>query len=130
MARVLLLEADHILASNYCQFLASLGHEVIWEQEAQNAIEITDSLAPDVIIADLFLADRSGIEFLYELRSYPDWQSLPVIVFSNIKAQEVTACLKAFEYLNIAAYHYKATTSLSKLSKSLTNVLQQQSAIA
>jgi CheY-like chemotaxis protein len=70
------------------------------------------------------LASRSGIEFLYELRSYPDWQNLPVIIFSNIVAEEMNACLKAFEHLNIAAYHYKPTTSLSQLGKTLERALQ------
>jgi DNA-binding response OmpR family regulator len=124
VARILLLEADHMLASNFCGYLKNLGHEVIWELDPQAAIEVADKKQLDAIIVDLLLATRSGIEFLYEFRSYPEWQKLPVIIFSNIVAEEMNACLKAFEHLNIAAYHYKPTTTLAQLGKSLERALQ------
>ena len=124
MARILLLESDHMLANNFTAYLKSLGHEVIWELDPQAAIEVADTNQPDAIILDLLLAKRSGIEFLYEFRSYPEWQSLPVIIFSNIVAEEMSGCLKAFEHLNIAAYHYKPTTSLAQLGKTLERALQ------
>jgi DNA-binding response OmpR family regulator len=124
MAKILLLEADHMLANNFITYIKGLGHEVIWELDPQAAIEVADTSQPDAIILDLLLASRSGIEFLYEFRSYPEWQNLPVIIFSNIVAEEMSSCLKAFEHLNIAAYHYKPTTSLSQLGRTLERALQ------
>jgi CheY-like chemotaxis protein len=128
MAKILLLEADRMLANNFSRYLKGLGHKVTWELEPQEAIYSVDKNQLDAIIIDLLLAGRSGIEFLYEFRSYPEWQKLPVIIFSNIAAAEINDCLKAFEHLNIAAYHYKPTTSLAQLGKTLERTLQPANA--
>ena len=124
MAEVLLIETDHLLAKNLGRYLKKAGHKIIWRVDPQSAMDMADAKCPDVIILDLILASRSGIEFLYEFRSYADWQNLPVIFYSNISADEVQDCLSAFEQLNVTAYHYKPTTSMAKLARSLDDALK------
>jgi CheY-like chemotaxis protein len=87
-------------------------------------MDSADMRRPDIVILDLMLAGRSGVEFLYEFRSYPDWQQLPVIVFSNISPGELGSSAIGFEELNIAAFHYKPSTSLSQLRSSVDSLLQ------
>jgi DNA-binding response OmpR family regulator len=125
MARILLLETDRLLAKNLVGYLGKLGHKVSWHVDAQSAMDAADKNCPDAIILDFMLANRSGIEFLYEFRSYPEWQNLPVIIFSNIAAEEVSGCLEAFEQLNVTAYRYKMNTSLAELAHSLDSALKQ-----
>jgi CheY-like chemotaxis protein len=125
MARILLLETDQILAKNLIKYLSKLGYEISWQVDAQSAMDAADQQCPDAIILDFLLANRSGIEFLYEFRSYPEWQNLPVIIFSNIAAEEVSECLEAFEQLNVAAYRYKMNTTLAELAQSLDLALKQ-----
>ncbi len=125
MPQILLLETDQILAKNLIKYLKKLGYEVSWHVDAQSAMDSADQKCPDAIILDFMLASRSGIEFLYEFRSYPEWQNLPVIIFSNIAAEEVTECLEAFEQLNVTAFRYKMNTSLAELAHSLDSALKQ-----
>jgi CheY-like chemotaxis protein len=126
MASILLLETDHILAKNLCEYLVALGHNVAWCVEPQEAINKADQHQPDVIILDLMLANqRSGIEFLYEFRSYPEWQDLPVVIFSHVAAENLKGCLDSLQQLNIAAYRYKPTTSLMDLANSIDQALKQ-----
>jgi CheY-like chemotaxis protein len=126
MANVLLMETDHILAKNLCEYLQGLGHEVSWCVEPQEAIDQADKNKPDVIILDLMLANhRSGIEFLYEFRSYPEWQHLPVVIFSHVAAENLKGCLESLQQLNVAAFRYKPTTSLMDLAKSIDQALSQ-----
>ena len=124
MAQVLLIETDHLLAKSLSRYLRKAGHKIIWRVDPQSAMDKADIQCPDVIILDLILASRSGVEFLYEFRSYPDWQNLPVIFYSNISADEVQDCLAAFEQLNVSAYHYKPTTSMAKLARSLEEAIK------
>jgi CheY-like chemotaxis protein len=125
MAKVLLLETDHILAKNLSKYLRGLGHKISWCVEPQEAIDIADKKPPDVIVLDLMLANhRSGIEFLYELRSYPEWQNLPVVIFSHVAAEDLRGCLDSLKQLNVSAYRYKPTTSLSDLAKSINEALE------
>lgn len=124
MARVLLLETDKPLAVNLQKFLEDGGHEVDWQVDPQLAMDSADMRRPDIVILDLLLASRSGVEFLYEFRSYPDWQQLPVVVFSNLSVGEVGSSAIGFDELNIAAFHYKPTTSLAELSATIDGLLQ------
>jgi CheY-like chemotaxis protein len=126
MASVLLIETDRLLAKNLSHFLDGLGHQIAWYVDPQEAIEQADQTAPDVIVLDIILTNqRSGIEFLYELRSYPDWRDLPVVIFSCVAAEQLKGCLESMQQLNISAYHYKPTTTLQKLAHTINQAVRQ-----
>ena len=120
MATVLLIESDKVVASNLKSLLAAAGHQMHWEVELQSALDTVESTKPQAIILDLMLAGRSGAEFLHELRSYPDWEDLPVILYSSADA----VSLDSLQHLNIVAYYPKNTTSLGELVVSLDHILQ------
>jgi DNA-binding response OmpR family regulator len=73
--KLLLVEPDRLLAGIYLEALSEADYEVIYAPNAQLAILVADQIRPDFIILELQLIEHSGIEFLYELRSYADWQS-------------------------------------------------------
>ena|SRR5579864_2960115 len=109
MSRVLLIESDRQLGQNLRSYLELNDFSVDVHSDLQHAIMSADAQCPDVIILDLILAGRSGIEFLYELRSYPEWQSVPVIATSHISQNELAHYEPAFGQLNISAYLPKHT---------------------
>lgn len=120
--RILLIEADRILARNVSSYLNGRGYRVDWQVNPQSAIQSADTNPPDLIILDLLLAGRNGVEFLYEFRSYPDWQEVPVIIFSSVPESEIDSV--SFEHLDIKAFHYKLTAALNDLALSVDRVLQ------
>jgi len=71
---------------------------------------------------ELQLASHNGIEFLYELRSYNDWQSIPVIIHSLVPA---TAFTNIAPELGVVSYLYKPTTTLKKLCTSVSDLQLQ-----
>jgi len=79
-----------------------------------------DAHAPDVIILDLLLAGRSGVELLYELRSYPDWQSIPVLVYSNIRLTDLPA--GCTQELGIVDFLYKPTTRVKDIAAAVASL--------
>jgi len=113
--RILLIEPDKLLAGSLQTYFANANHTVLIYRDLQAAITAADSQKPDVVIAELQLAGRSGIEFLYEFRSYPDWQSLPVIIYTSISLEDLSAYADVFSDLNIAQVLHKSHTSLSQL---------------
>jgi CheY-like chemotaxis protein len=46
-------------------------------------LEMVHSFRPDAVILDLMLPKMTGVELMKKIRSEPDFQQLPVIVFSN-----------------------------------------------
>lgn len=119
MSKVLLIESDKLLAGNLAQALKRAGHSTAWHVDLQSAVNSIDASMPDAVILDLALAGRSGVEFLYELRSYPEWQDLPIIIWSNLAAEEEAGLRPAFGQLSVAAYHHKPSTPLNRLLNSL-----------
>ena len=121
MSKILLLEPDILIARNIGAVLKLAGHEVDWHRDAQSAIIGVDKVRPDLIISELQLTSHSGIEFLYELRSYVEWRDIPLIVFSHVPNKQPKA--EHWRELGVVTYHYKLTTKLGDLVASVDHVL-------
>lgn len=116
MANILLIEPDRLLAKTYAQALTAAGHTVIARAAAQSAIFAADQVPPDLVILELQLIEHSGIEFLYEFRSYAEWQTIPVIVVSHVPPAEFNASRELLKRdLGVLSYYYKPHTSLRQL---------------
>jgi DNA-binding response OmpR family regulator len=116
MAHLLLIEPDRLLAQTYCQALESGGHTVVPCASAQAAILAADDRRPDAVLLELQLIEHSGIEFLYEFRSYSEWQDIPVIAHTTVPLSEFGDCWALLQaQLNVAEYLYKPHTSLARL---------------
>lgn len=124
MATILLLEPDRILADVYRAALAYNGHDVYICASAQSAIFCADEHRPDLLLLELQLVGHSGIEFLYEFRSYADWTEVPVIILSQVPAAELQGSRELLHgLLGVREYHYKPQTSLAKLASAVEETL-------
>src|SRR4051812_38173952 len=114
--KILLIEPDRPLANTYRAALEADGHKVVMCSSAQAGIFAADEFQPEIVILELQLVGHSGVEFLYEFRSYSDWQSTPVILFSNVPAAEFEGSWELMrDELGVRAYLYKPLTSLQEL---------------
>jgi len=123
MQKILLIEPDRPLAQTYQTVLENAGYAVFWCPHAQLAIIAADKMKPSLVIIELKLAAHSGIEFLYEFRSYPDWVNVPVLVLSSVPMEESGVAGRLTAELNLAGYLYKPQTSLKKLSATVEKLL-------
>lgn len=112
---ILLIEPDKVLAKTYKAALGRAGFLVDWQPNAQGAISSVDSKLPALIVLDVQLPKHNGVEFLYELRSYPDWQNIPVVILSAVTEDELGLTSQAKTKLSIAGYLYEPHTKLSEL---------------
>ncbi len=120
MADILMLEPDAVLARIYRQALETAGHTIRRSVSAQDGIFQVDTRRPDIVIVELQLVAHSGIEFLYELRSYSEWQKIPVLIHScipPIEFEDSQQLLK--EMLRVHAYLYKPQTTLQSLLRAV-----------
>ena len=123
MANILMLEPDAVLAKIYRQAFEYDGHSVRRSVSAQDAVFQVDELLPDVVLVEIQLVAHSGIEFLYELRSYAEWQHLPVLVHSCIPPSEFEDSMSLLrDMLHVHEYLYKPYTSLQKLLRAVREV--------
>ena len=130
VSSVLLIEPDRVLAETYRQALLSAGHVVVCCASAQAGIISADQHRPDLIILELQLVEHSGIEFLYELRSYADWQDIPVVIQTIVPPAEFNATRKLLcERLGVCFYLYKPAATLGELIKVVDENLPDADAV-
>lgn len=112
---VLLIEPDTILANIYTQAFERVGHTVMRVASAQAGVTVSDIRRPDIVVMELQLAGHSGVAFLYEFRSYSDWQHIPIVIHSVINPRQIAPFEQALQELHITQYVYKPHTTLKKL---------------
>lgn len=116
---ILLLEPDYQFGQIYRQSLELAGHTVDWSQTAQRAIHAADKSSPDMVVMELQIAGHNGVEFLYEFKSYIDWQTTPVIIHSMVLPDVAGISSAQRSQLSIVDYLYKPLTTLAMLNKKL-----------
>lgn len=121
MGQLLLIEPDALLASLYQAALEHDGHAVTITSSAGDAIGLLDARKFDCIILELQLPLHNGLEFLYELRSYADWQSVPVIIHSFVPPDRVQSSL-TYKHLNVAQYLHKDQTQITDLQQAVRQI--------
>jgi len=120
-----MIEPDRVLAETYREACVRAGHSLVPCASAQAAILAADQKTPDAVIVELQLIQHSGIEFLYEFRSYPEWQHIPVIIHSVVSPAEFADNWELFkQQAGISRYLYKPHTTLKELLATVDGVLQ------
>jgi DNA-binding response OmpR family regulator len=83
MKKVLIIEDDQLVANIYRNKLAVDGFQVEVANNGETGLALVKSYRPDAVILDLILPKLSGVELMKLIRSEADFQTLPLIVFSN-----------------------------------------------
>jgi sigma-B regulation protein RsbU (phosphoserine phosphatase) len=123
--RILLIEPDRVLAATYASALKLNGYTVIKVATAQDGILRVDEVCPDLVICELQLVSHSGIEFLYEFRSYKDWQQVPFIVLSSVPPVEFKSSQQIMiDQLGVNGYLYKPNTTNRQLIDMVNKLLR------
>ena len=68
--------------------LVQAGYEVVTAETGNDALRALRRSAPDLVVLDLMLPDRSGTDVCREIRSDPDLAHLPVIMLTA-RSEEV-----------------------------------------
>lgn len=123
---VLLVEPDRLLAAAYRAALEEAGHSVVCSRSAQQAVYLADEKAPDVIVLEPQLPRHNGIEFLYELKSYTEWQDVPVIVLTALSPDVFTSFPVLQTQLGVVAVLGKSRTSLEKVCREVAKITPRE----
>lgn len=122
---ILLLETDRQTAKTTAAYLGA-EHAVTVVNTAQAAIHALDDNTIDLVVMEMALPEHNGIEFLYELRSYTDLRTLPVIVFC-LSAMRPAEAEQLVTQLGVTAICQKGFTTLKQLVKIIDEAVVSQS---
>lgn len=113
--RVLIIDSDQAVVSLLSAELGLAGCMVDVAISADMAIKLSDKNSPDVVITELTLPSNSGTEFIYEFRTYRDWKTIPIIVFSSLLLDREVLESQDWKLLNIHSYFYKPKSTLNNV---------------
>ncbi|MDQ3093946.1 MAG: response regulator [bacterium] len=120
MKKILLIEPDAVIAKAVVDYLPK--HDILIVSNGHQAIAALESWSCELIISEHSFLTHNSFEFLYELRSYPEWEKLPFVLFTKTYIHDSLLHSDAFKELGISGYLYKPQTRLSDL-KSKLNLL-------
>ncbi|WP_119268331.1 sigma-54-dependent transcriptional regulator [Taklimakanibacter deserti] len=92
--RILVVEDDAVLRSSLAQWLGLNHFVVALAEDAETAVKLSASGNPDVVLSDVRMPGKSGIELLRSLRQ--DRPELPVVMLSG--HADVPMAVEAMRY--------------------------------
>ena len=94
--RVLLVEDDDLLRESFQILLDDAGYRVLTAGTARSAIDTARDEHPNLVILDLGLPDRPGLDVVRIFRADPDLAAVPVIALTGrVGPGQEEACLEA-----------------------------------
>ena len=79
MKQILLVDDEPVLRSVMRQFLEFSGYEVVEAGDGAGALALARQRRPDIVLTDLLMPQKDGLDFCRELRSDPDLFDVPVL---------------------------------------------------
>ncbi|MEW6347495.1 MAG: response regulator [Thermodesulfobacteriota bacterium] len=92
MARILVIEDETDIRGLYKRFLEQAGHEVMEAPDGEEGVRLYRKTAADLVITDIIMPEKEGIETIMELRK--DFPEVKIIAISGGgKAMPSSTCL-------------------------------------
>lgn len=83
MKRVLIIEDEEVLLTALTEKLKRAGYDVLGARDGESGFEAIQTGHPDLILLDLLLPKKHGMQILLDMRGDPELAKIPVIVISN-----------------------------------------------
>ena len=87
-ARILVVDDDAASRRLLEVRLRTLGCQVMLASDGEEALQIIDSLRPDIILLDYMMPKVTGIEVLKQLKEHERYKAIPVILITARGSQE------------------------------------------
>lgn len=117
---ILLIEDESALLSLYKQVLEDFGMNVIAVPDGEIGFDAILDNAWDLLLLDIMLPKKDGLEILKELKDYDDWKKGKVIMMTNLNSEDIIN--NAFD-LGADGYLIKSEIQPDKLIEEVTTFL-------
>lgn len=86
---VIVIDDSAMIRKIVSDVVVKLGHNIIEAADGNIGIPLVKSQKPDLIILDLVMAKKGGMETLKELRSDPNFKTTPIIMLTTEASQHI-----------------------------------------
>jgi DNA-binding response OmpR family regulator len=83
MAKKVLIADDEPNIVTSLEFLMTRGgYEVQVARNGEEALALVESFAPDLVLLDVMMPQRSGYEVCQKMRARPEWRRIKIVMLS------------------------------------------------
>ena len=87
--KILLIEDEPVLVDLFRDKFSKEGFDIITAFDSESGLQIARIERPDLIILDILLPTRNGIDFLKKLRAEKEVSKTPVLVYSCLDTPDI-----------------------------------------
>jgi class 3 adenylate cyclase len=116
--KVLVIDDDDIQREILTKFFQNLGYDVKSEGNGQSGLELALNWKPDIILLDVYLPGKNGIDILEEIRDTKGFD-YTIIVLMSADTSEDTTVLGLFKQADEFVYKPVRTAELALKLRSL-----------
>jgi len=120
---ILLIEDEAALLNLYKQVLSDAGFNVIAVAEGEIGFDTILDSNWDLLLLDIMLPKKDGLEILKELKDYDDWKKGKVIMMTNLNSEDIIN--NAFS-LGADGYLIKSEVQPDKLLEEVNGFLSKK----
>lgn len=121
--KILLVEDESALQKSLGDTLREDGFDVVSALDGETGERLAKSEKPDLIILDLILPQKDGLEVFKTLKEDESTRGIPVVVLTNLERIEHVE--KALE-MGAKTYLIKANYTLKEILEKIKNVLNDK----
>jgi len=115
MKKVLIIEDEQMLAEMYKDKFEDEGFAVSLAYDGEQGVEKALQEEPDILILDILLPGKEGLEVLGIVRKSGLWgRKVPVIMLTNLDSDD--RIIKAIEKYRPSYYFIKSNTELEEIT--------------
>ena len=108
MTKIAIIEDDQVINQMYRMKFEADGFDVKLADNGKRGVALVEDFLPDMILLDLQMPEMTGDEVLEKIRKEPWGADVPVIILTNLGAEEAP---KSIKNLNIHSYIVKAEST-------------------
>ncbi|UTX51522.1 response regulator transcription factor [Candidatus Saccharibacteria bacterium TM7i] len=105
MTKIAIIEDDPVISQMYRMKFEADGFDVKLADNGKRGVALVEDFQPDMILLDLQMPEMTGDEVLEKIRKEEWGKDVPVIILTNLGAEEAPKSLKS---LDIHSYIVKA----------------------
>lgn len=80
---MLIIDDDALVSEVYADLLKSNGVEADVATDGKSGLQKLYAITYQLVLLDLMMPEFNGVDFLKEVRSKPQYKSLPILIFSS-----------------------------------------------
>jgi CheY-like chemotaxis protein len=92
---VLVIDDNADLVHLYRRFVTGTRYQIVHVAQGQQALEVVQSVSPDVVVLDIMLPDVDAWALLASLHEHPATRAIPIVICSVLAEEELALSLGA-----------------------------------